>query len=163
MYWQYWYVQAAFLLAIGCVWRKAMFQQGEVGCFWWDPGDLTASSYHSMRVSITTRDIIWWWIAWWIWSIITVFPSSRNQVSIFEEGTVIIWDTKNGNQLKLIQAHQMAITRASAAEKPVWDGLGLPLAAQDHRYQLSTHISYTSHIKNINISDTFSWMHQNQT
>lgn len=35
-----------------------------------------------------------------------------SQVSIFEEGTVIIWDAEDGRQLKLIQAHQMAITRS---------------------------------------------------
>eukprot|EP00435_Cladocopium_sp_Y103_P042653 s786_g11.t2 len=38
------------------------------------------------------------------------------EVSIFEEGTVIIWDVVDGRQLKLIQAHQMAITSMNFTE-----------------------------------------------
>jgi len=37
-------------------------------------------------------------------------------VSIFEEGTVIVWDSSNGEQLKLIQAHQMAVTGMNFSE-----------------------------------------------
>jgi len=37
-------------------------------------------------------------------------------VSIFEEGTVIIWDSSDGRQLQLIQAHQMAITSMNFTE-----------------------------------------------
>ncbi|CAE7035228.1 ALA3 [Symbiodinium natans] len=37
-------------------------------------------------------------------------------VSIFEEGTVIVWDSSDGRQLQLIQAHQMAITSMNFTE-----------------------------------------------
>ncbi|CAK9108211.1 unnamed protein product [Durusdinium trenchii] len=47
-----------------------------------------------------------------ILSIDEQLPMKATKVSIFEEGTVIIWDAEDGRQLKLIQAHQMAITRS---------------------------------------------------
>ncbi|CAE7342961.1 eif3I [Symbiodinium necroappetens] len=38
-------------------------------------------------------------------------------VSIFEEGTVIVWDSSDGRQLQLIQAHQMAVTSSLAVQR----------------------------------------------
>eukprot|EP00930_Biecheleria_cincta_P080382 TRINITY_DN6860_c0_g1_i1.p1 TRINITY_DN6860_c0_g1~~TRINITY_DN6860_c0_g1_i1.p1 ORF type:complete len:338 (-),score=78.61 TRINITY_DN6860_c0_g1_i1:299-1312(-) len=37
-------------------------------------------------------------------------------VSIFEEGTIIVWSSKTGEQLKLIQAHSSAITSLNFSE-----------------------------------------------
>lgn len=43
-------------------------------------------------------------------------PFDETLVSIFEEGTVVIWDSKNGAQLKLIQAHDSAVTSMNFSE-----------------------------------------------
>jgi len=43
-------------------------------------------------------------------------PFDETLVSIFEEGTVVVWDASNGKQLKLIQAHQMAVTSLNFSE-----------------------------------------------
>eukprot|EP00406_Dinophysis_acuminata_P081390 CAMPEP_0179262828 /NCGR_PEP_ID=MMETSP0797-20121207/27566_1 /TAXON_ID=47934 /ORGANISM="Dinophysis acuminata, Strain DAEP01" /LENGTH=290 /DNA_ID=CAMNT_0020970971 /DNA_START=179 /DNA_END=1051 /DNA_ORIENTATION=+ len=43
-------------------------------------------------------------------------PFDETLVSIFEEGTVIIWDSTDGKQLKLIQAHSQAITSMNFSE-----------------------------------------------
>jgi len=43
-------------------------------------------------------------------------PFDETLVSIFEEGTVIIWDASNGKQLKLIQAHSTAVTGMNFSE-----------------------------------------------
>merc|ERR1712083_1192633 len=43
-------------------------------------------------------------------------PFDETLVSIFEEGMVIIWDAKNGKQLKLIQAHNSPVTSMNFTE-----------------------------------------------
>mmetsp|Transcript_56343 Transcript_56343/g.180905 ORF Transcript_56343/g.180905 Transcript_56343/m.180905 type:complete len:338 (-) Transcript_56343:175-1188(-) len=43
-------------------------------------------------------------------------PFDETLVSIFEEGTVIVWDAHNGKQLQLIQAHQSAVTSMNFTE-----------------------------------------------
>eukprot|EP00420_Gonyaulax_spinifera_P037670 CAMPEP_0197887050 /NCGR_PEP_ID=MMETSP1439-20131203/18906_1 /TAXON_ID=66791 /ORGANISM="Gonyaulax spinifera, Strain CCMP409" /LENGTH=337 /DNA_ID=CAMNT_0043506875 /DNA_START=48 /DNA_END=1061 /DNA_ORIENTATION=+ len=43
-------------------------------------------------------------------------PFDETLVSIFEEGTVIVWDAQNGKQLKLLQAHQTAVTSMNFSE-----------------------------------------------
>jgi len=43
-------------------------------------------------------------------------PFDETLVSIFEEGTVIIWDSTTGKQLKLIQAHQGPVTGFNFSE-----------------------------------------------
>lgn len=43
-------------------------------------------------------------------------PFDETLVSIFEEGTIIIWDVENGKKIKLIQGHQMAVTSLNFSE-----------------------------------------------
>jgi len=43
-------------------------------------------------------------------------PFDETLVSIFEEGTVIIWDSKDGKQVKLIQAHSGPVTSMNFTE-----------------------------------------------
>mmetsp|Transcript_60183 Transcript_60183/g.176612 ORF Transcript_60183/g.176612 Transcript_60183/m.176612 type:complete len:338 (+) Transcript_60183:80-1093(+) len=43
-------------------------------------------------------------------------PFDETLVSIFEEGTCVIWDAMNGKQLKMIQAHKMAVTSMNFSE-----------------------------------------------
>jgi len=43
-------------------------------------------------------------------------PFDETLVSIFEEGTVIVWDATNGKQLKLIEAHQGIVTSLNFSE-----------------------------------------------
>jgi len=43
-------------------------------------------------------------------------PFDRTLVSIFEEGTVAIWDAHDGRQIKLIQAHATPVTSLNFSE-----------------------------------------------
>merc|ERR1719204_1958234 len=43
-------------------------------------------------------------------------PFDETLVSIFEEGMVIVWDSSDGRQLKLIQAHATAVTSMNFSE-----------------------------------------------
>merc|ERR1712228_249869 len=43
-------------------------------------------------------------------------PFDETLVSIFEEGTVVIWDAQSGKQLKLVQAHNGAVTSMNFSE-----------------------------------------------
>merc|ERR1712217_20287 len=43
-------------------------------------------------------------------------PFDETLVSIFDEGTVIIWDSTDGKQLKLVQAHAQAVTSMNFSE-----------------------------------------------
>ncbi|CAE8585897.1 unnamed protein product, partial [Polarella glacialis] len=43
-------------------------------------------------------------------------PFDETLVSIFEEGTVIVWSAKNGRQIHLIQAHASAVTGINFSE-----------------------------------------------
>mmetsp|Transcript_126029 Transcript_126029/g.368252 ORF Transcript_126029/g.368252 Transcript_126029/m.368252 type:complete len:358 (+) Transcript_126029:15-1088(+) len=43
-------------------------------------------------------------------------PFDETLVSIFEEGTVIVWDASNGKQIHLIQAHASAVTSLNFSE-----------------------------------------------
>merc|ERR1712137_515250 len=43
-------------------------------------------------------------------------PFDESLVSIFEEGTVIVYDAKKGHQLELIQAHQGPVTGMNFTE-----------------------------------------------
>jgi translation initiation factor 3 subunit I len=59
-------------------------------------------------------------------------PFDESLVSIFEEGTVIIWDSHDGRQLKLIQAHQMAVTSMNFSE----DRMLMITSSKDHTAKL---------------------------
>merc|ERR1719373_791656 len=43
-------------------------------------------------------------------------PFDETLVAIFEEGTVIVWDSHDGRQLKLIQAHSAPVTSMNFSE-----------------------------------------------
>merc|ERR1712039_1151631 len=43
-------------------------------------------------------------------------PFDETLVSIFDEGTIIIWDSSSGKQIKLIQAHKGPVTSMNFSE-----------------------------------------------
>merc|ERR1712061_65518 len=55
-------------------------------------------------------------------------PFDETLVSIFEEGTVIIWDSQTGEQNKLIQAHATAVTSMNFSE----DRMLMITSSKDH-------------------------------
>jgi len=59
-------------------------------------------------------------------------PFDETLVSIFEEGTVIIWDAVNGKQLHLMEAHQQAVTSMNFSE----DRLLMITSSKDHTAKL---------------------------
>jgi len=59
-------------------------------------------------------------------------PFDETLVSIFEEGTVIIWDAHNGKQLHLMQAHQSQITSMNFSE----DRMLMITSSKDHTAKL---------------------------
>jgi len=55
-------------------------------------------------------------------------PFDETLVSIFEEGTVVIWDSKSGEQIHLMQAHTSAVTSMNFTE----DRMLMITSSKDH-------------------------------
>ena len=131
------------LNAIGCV--EKPLKQGEVGCFWWDFGYLTASSTWHPRFCVH-------------WSVEMFFPSAQSGLHFWGGHRHHLGDRER-QPVKTYPGPSDGHHQSLSCRVQVWDGLnlGLPLAPQDHTVHITCQYIYhiSKYIKQINIPDAF--------